>query len=320
MHEYSPKMTRKTKVYKIKLPLTIKEWRKGSRYILSQLTTDDVKIVIHRKEPGYKELKTITHKILDISKKVPYIIKKVLPEQSLILEEHSVNIDLLEIKMNKEKEITEEEVYNIEDDKGVYEKIKLKMRGIIEKNYKKDKENDANEISNFKEKDVKSVQENTTICENKEINIKEEMMNYCETKYKNAKYDEKTFKLQINTLGSKKELNNAFELDNGYKEVEIDFRKHGKKNLKNVGTRDYSGDWTKRYPSMYLYKFVEVEINSFGFGWITKEIDKILKNFLVDVQLKIIESYYEWINLSNDEMEKLERQMINKFLVKCDNK
>lgn len=120
------------------------------------------------------------------------------------------------------------------------------------------------------------------------------------------------------TKTSKKLQENIFKVEKKYKQEVLDFRTFNKSNYTKIGERDYSGEWESRHSSVYIYKLVDISINSFGFGWIVGEIDKQVKAMLMEVQQKIIESYDEWKNMTEEELSKLEQEMIQRFLIKID--
>lgn len=297
-------MTNRVRLYKIRVPFTISEWRKGQRYILTKLTTSDVQIVYHKTRKEDKTLITETHKILDVKNKIPYIIKKVIPDDACIVDEFSTNVEALSIDISTEKG---KQVYNIEthieNKDGILAKLDVNRTEIVDKT----KENNEDYKVNIK---------NVNFTENDNSSI--ESLHSCTTSYKNRHFDEKTFILHIKTKISNKDIENIFGMETAPKEEAIDFRSFNKKDIKKVGERDYSGEWSERLPSIYVYKLIDVSINSFGFGWITKDIDKHVRNMLVDVQQQIIETYDEWKNLSEEELVKLEKEMIQKFIVKIE--
>lgn len=333
-------MTTKIKVYKIKLPLTLKEWRKGQRYVLTKMTTSEVQIVYHKTEAADEYLITKTHKIIDVRKKIPYVIKKIIPNDAGVVDEFSTNIDSSVIIVTKEgEEPTEEQIYKIKtklkNEEGVLSEVSAEKVGVVEAENMEDKAKPLENINNEEEKEIKGMHELTIKNEAEgdkpkspdqpdnaasENHIKEflgnKFKNSCTTIYKNRYFNPSTFKLEIKTIATQEPADNIFEQEKAPEEDSLDFRTFNKSKLYHVGSRDYTGNWEERYPHINCYKLVHVTVNSFGLGWITSEIDKMLRNLLMEVQQKVIETYDEWADLSNEDIEKLEKEMISKFILK----
>lgn len=343
-------MTTKTRIYSIKLPFTIKEWRKGSRYILTKLTTNEVKIVYHNTKASGSFLETSTHKVLDVKNKMPYIIGKLIPDDACVVDEFSTSIDSIVVSLDGPGgNNTKAQAYNIKtcakNKDGILEKVKAEKGGIIKEKDMKGLENQLENINinekaddeksnsdgakiNVLGKDGEKLKINDEIAENLGKDIlkimakcqnsgDDEHVNHAITIYKNRYFDTKTFSLQVKTHASTKVQKNVFELDKDFKELEIDFRTYNKKDLTKVGDRDYT-NWESEYPCINLYKLVDVSVNSFGMGWVASEVDKFIRNLLVDVQQKIIKSYDEWKDLTEEDLKTLEDEMIQKFILKVE--
>lgn len=302
-------MSRKIKLYVIKVPFSVSELRRGSRYILTKLTTNDVQIVYHRTKKNEKVLITETHKVIDARKKIPYILKKVIPEDACVVDEFSTNIDSIAFEI---KDSTKREVYNIDtqmqNKDGIVAELDVHRTEIISENPKTSDDADANseDKKNSKESEI-----NINILN---INEDQENLDSCTTTYKNRHFDKSTFSMTIKTKLRTEFIENIFKVEKDYKTEIIDFRSYNKANLNKVGDRDYSGNWEEKYKSTYVYKLIDIDVNRFGFGWISGEIDKHVRNMLVDVQQKIIETYDEWKNLTEEEIVNMEKEMIQRFL------
>src|SRR5690606_35070709 len=120
--------------------------------------------------------------------------------------------------------------------------------------------------------------------------------------YKNKYFDPSTFSLEVKTYVANEAKDNPFEAKETHKTEDIDFVTFKKKNLLKVGDRDYSGDWTTRYPSIVCHKLVDVSVKSAFLGWVAGEIEKFFKGFLVNIQQQIIETYDEWKDLTEEEI------------------
>ncbi|KAI5169154.1 hypothetical protein PAEPH01_0486 [Pancytospora epiphaga] len=337
-------MTRKVRVYAIKLPFTLKEWRKGSRYILTKLTTSEVQIVYHTMSHDEGCITTKTHKVLDVKNKVPYIIRKLIPDTACVVDEFSTNIDSVVLKVNDPSgNSATGQVYNIEavieNNDGAIEHIDLKKEGVVKPENMGGIEEqlvnvDANEQGEKKlEKDItvkikdedgdklklsgkgSSGKENGQSVSEMSLN---KLFNKCTTIYKNRCFDSNTFSLEVHTVGADEPHEKPFDLNTAYKTEWIDFRTYGKADLTKTGSRDYSGDWEKSFPTIIVYKCVDISVNKFGLGWVTSEVNKMIRGLLISVQQKIVESYEEWANLTEEEIKSLENEMIQKFILKIE--
>ncbi|KAI5149416.1 hypothetical protein ENBRE01_0888 [Enteropsectra breve] len=284
-------MSTKKKILKIEIPFTLQEYRKGSRYILTKLTTSEVQIVYHRKSEENGNKSIATHKVMNVQKKVPYVIRKLIPDDACVVDEFSTHMEIYKV-------VTEDnEIKNVK---------KIDARAV----------NAEGELAAV---DVRKISV-TSLDESKKDEEDNGSMHSGTTYYKNRYFDEKTFSLYIKTLATKKARENPFELEEPLKIDSLDFRTAGKRELMSAGDRDYSGDWQKNYPVSILYKSLEVSVNKFGMGWIAGEIEKHLQNMLLDVQKQIIESYDEWKDLSEEDLCKMEEDMIERFLIKMEEK
>lgn len=303
-------MTTKTKVYKIKVPLTLQEWRKGSRYILTKLTTSEVQIVYHTTESSGGEITTKTHKILDVKQKIPYIIRKLIPDTACIVDEFSTNIDSVMVTLTDPAGNTETaQVYNVEtklkNKEGLLEAIDTVREDVVVPDRIADQLENIN--LNEERKDGAPGRGGA-----------EKMVNHCTTVYKNRYFDAKTFSLEVRTAGTHVLKENIFDLDKAFKEEFLDFRTCNHAKIARVGERDYSGDWESSYPCTIIYKLVDVSVNSFGLGWVAAEVDRMIRNLLVSVQQKIIQSYDDWVHLSEKEISDLENDMVQRFIIRVE--
>lgn len=280
--------------------------------MILKLTTENVQIIEHKKKQDDDSRRTVTHKLMDMREKIPYMIKKILPNDSMIVDEYSTNIDIFEFTTDVKKIIyrTEMQLQNsckcVNPEGGVCINTKCKLS----KGESKDMTEDINTEAMANKNKIEELEDKEGGTKITKSNEKETgLINYCETTYKSRHFGIDAFRLQVKTLGSKNESDNVFGLTCKYKEDAIDFRTYNKGKMWKVGSRDYSGEWKNRYPVTHVYKMIDVEINSFGFGWITKEIDKLLRSFLVDAQRKILETYDEWIKLSEEELCAMENKV-----------
>ncbi|KAI4292202.1 hypothetical protein PAPHI01_1476 [Pancytospora philotis] len=327
-------MATKTKVYRIKVPFDAHEWRRGSRYILTKLTTEEVQIVYHTMSHGKTSVTTKTHKILDVKAKVPYIVRKLIPDSACIVDEFSTNIDSAIVTVvDPAGNAQTGQAYNIEtrveNEEGVVAEVKATKDGVVSP---ENLAGTVNQLGNI------NVNEELADCKEdggpSRVTVKEadksgdseasagnglsKLMSKCTTVYKNRYFDPATFSLEVATMAVAEPKENIFDLEKAHKEEDLDFRTYNKSSLLRAGERSYEGDWGERYPVTYVYKCVDVSVNSFGLGWVAGEVDKMIRNLLVSVQQKIIETYDEWSKLSDEEIGELEEQMVKKFVVKVE--
>ncbi|KAL6121791.1 hypothetical protein NUSPORA_01241 [Nucleospora cyclopteri] len=300
-------MTNCKKLYKIKMPFSLDEYRRGMKYVLYKMTTNEVKIIKMHRKKAVNKIITETHKELDLTGRMPYIVKKVIPGAACFVDEFSINIDILFTKLE-----------NIKKEK-IHQEIQTKQNGLqidqeqtIELKIDEEMQTKQNEIQ-IEQEIMKSMKELKSAIQAHE-NLNPNSMDHghsCITKYKNKYFDENTFKMKIETVVNK---NPDYKI-NGYDKVEeIDFRDFGGKKISKVEKRDYSGSYDKKYECCYVYKGIDIEINSFGLGWISKEINKALRNMLVEFLQTIVETHSEWIQKSEEDLDGFEQEVLKKIL------
>ncbi|ORD94278.1 hypothetical protein ECANGB1_942 [Enterospora canceri] len=287
-------MTIAKRIYVIKLPLTLDEYRRGFRYALSKFTTDEVSFIKMDRQRQIDSVTTETVKVLNLSKRMPYMVRKVIPAAACLVEEFSTNIDTLQFKKGDDK-------YT-----HVHKETKLKQIGKIYR---------SEEIVD--ELNTQVVAESAVAVEPADMkqSLGDEsgiIGHYTKTTYKNRHFDEKTFKMRIDT---KVCAENSFKFTGVDAEVEeLDFRTFLKNKVVKVGENDYSGDYEKKYGAVYVFKYVEIELNSMVLGWIAKEILKVLRNNIVEIQQDIVKYRDKWIEMSEEELEKMEKDVVEKFM------
>ena len=87
-------MSKKVREYIIKMPYSVSEWRKAQRYVLAKYTTEEVTIIKHQKTKDENMTKTETHKFINIVKRLPSVIGKVIGGKAFCIDEYSTNLDL----------------------------------------------------------------------------------------------------------------------------------------------------------------------------------------------------------------------------------
>lgn len=233
-------MTIVKKIYRIKLPLNLDEYRRGIRYAISKMTTDEVTYIQFNRKIENNIIKTESRKFISLEKRMPYLVKKSLPAKALLQEEYSTTIELI----NGEP---------------------------------------TNDLDGH-----------TT-----------------HTIYKNQYFDENTFKMTVEAKVCK---NANFNFNNSDIKIEdIDFRTYFKKPLIKVDNRDYSGNFEERYNIVYVYKYIEIEINSTLFGWMCKKIAESLRDTIVELQHVILCDYNSWTKMNETELENYEHKIIERF-------
>jgi Phosphatidylinositol transfer protein len=294
-------MAQVLKEYKIRIPFTLKEYRKGQRYILTKLTTSDTQILRHEKKEEPDSIITETHKVLHLKNIIPSVIRKVIPDDACTVDEYSTNIEANVIANGIEEIKTKTHMKNVEGtlaDLNINEDSKY---AIPKENKAKEAVKDA--CSSSDKSGATSMNSNVSV-------------NSCTTVYKNRYFDSDTFSLEVKTILSQEQLTNPFKITEKYKERELDFREYKDERITKVGDRDYEGNWNGRYAEIFVYKMVDVKVNSYVLGWIAKEVDKKMRQVLLEVHGKIVETYDEWKDLSEEALVLLEKNMIEKFLAK----
>lgn len=352
-------MTTAKKVFRIKIPFDLESYRKGYRYSLSRFTTEEVTFLKMTREKNMNKVTTETHKLLDIGKRMPFMVRKVVPTAACLVEEFSTSVDSIRITedgnkdsfchfhqeaqvkqndLNVEKERTIDTI-NVDGIKHVIadEKTKLldkegkelpveeaqdivnerlnvekneTVKNIKEKTLKNDTlskhENELKKANDKKCTECATVQAN---CQKKDKSTDEG--HFTTTKYKNRHFDEKTFKMSIDT---KVTTNPEFKFNTDASMEDIDFRTYFKEKLYKTEGRDYTGNYEERYECVYVYKLVEIEINARLLGWVAKEILKLLKETVIEVQRDLVKHYPEWKDMNDEELDKYEDEVVKKFM------
>lgn len=288
-------MSTKVREYKIKMPYTITDWRKGQRYVIAKYTTDEVQIVGVKKKKEHKSVITETHKTLDLSKRLPGVVKKVLSGSALCVDEYSTNVDVLTFPSDGEREVVVRQE-TLKNKDGLLDEMTIKetkeLRGL------ENKEDPLTELNS--ENLLSSSERDISICPRgagHEAGAGENCSK-CETRYVNKYYDVNTFNLSVKTHVKRADERNIFNLPEGFKSQEFDL------------VKGRTGD------SVVVFKLVEVTINSTFFGWIAESIKNMLRDMLVKFQERMIATEPEWINMSEEEIVKLEEEMVQKFMKK----
>lgn len=335
-------MSTKVREYKIKMPYSIADWRRAQRYVLAKYTTDEVQIVRHKKRSEDEKAITETHKVLDLSKRLPTIIRKVLSGNAAFVDEYSTNIDIVKTaKMIKdvssEKEIRDTmiktEKLNISD--GPLQEVKRQeikeLRGdnSINKNEAtKGLEDPLLELrsENMSKDSIK----NTDILIRDEEKIKngENKTKNDGSKTKNAENKKEgddnapsnthdsTFS---ESFSESKYVNRYYSTETFHLMVKTYVRDKDEENIFGLpdGFKsreiDLRGDNPKN--GIIVFKMVEVAVNSTFFGWIAEHIKNMMRDMLVKFQEKIIETEKEWMNISEEELMELEEEMIRRYLI-----
>lgn len=233
-------MTVVKKIYRIKLPLNLDEYRRGIRYAISKMTTDEITYIQFNRKFENNIIRTESRKFISLEKRMPYLVKKSLPTKALLQEEYSVTMEL----------VNGQPTDNLDG--------------------------------------------HTT-----------------HTIYKNQYFDESTFKM---TVEAKVCGNDNFNFNNPDIKIEdIDFRTYFKTPLIKVNDRDYSGNFEEKYNTVYIYKYIEIEINSTLFGWMCKKIAESLRDTIVELQHVILRDYDSWTKMSETELENYENKIIKQF-------
>ncbi|OQS54144.1 hypothetical protein EHP00_1776 [Ecytonucleospora hepatopenaei] len=361
-------MTVAKKVFKIKVPFSLEEYRKGYRYALSKYTTDEVQFVKMTREKSIDKIITETHKVLNLGKRMPFMVRKVIPTAACMVEEFSTNVDSIKItsdgvsdtfehfhqttdikqndlNVNKERtvdtvtvantehviadekikildkdgtELPVEETAKIINERLDVQKNKSAKDLKIDERLKVNEKNIKNTLgiseTEMREENSKKTEKNSlgkAHCQKEKHQKYEEEGHYTTTKYKNMHFDESTFKMNIDT---KVTTNEHFKFNTDAPVEVIDFRTYFKEKMVKVDDRDYSGNFSERYPCVYVYKFVEVEINSKLLGWISKEVVKSLRDSMVELTRDVIRFHKEWKNMKEEELDKYEDEVVKKFM------
>lgn len=270
-------MSTKVREYKIKMPYTMADWRKGQRYVIAKYTTDEVRIIDLKRRREQESVITETHKALDLSKRLPGIVKKVLSGSALCVDEYSTNVDVFTLPpqgadARREVVVCEETLKNKD---GLLDEMAVK---------------ETKELHH--EPDTSAADSGSTgkaACED---------CSTCETRYVNRYYDVNTFSLSVKTQVKRADEKNIFGLPDGFKSQTFDL------------TKGRTGD------SVIVFKLVEATINSTFFGWIAENIKNMLRDMLVKFQEKVIETEMEWKGIGEEELVRLEEELVQKFMGK----
>lgn len=287
-------MTTAKRIYKIKLPLTLEEYRRGIRFAICKFTTEEVTFFKFSRDKKLNQITTESHKLLNIGERMPYVVKKVVPTAAYMVEEFSTNIDTVTVEKDN---TTFTHFHQVTQAEGENHQV-MGEETVIENVHTADGQE-------FTKTDTKQM----TLPELKEIHM--DCGHTTFTSYKNRHFDEKTFRMQVNTKVVKNG-NYVFD-DTDAKVEEIDFRIVGKEKLEKVADRDYSGDYSEKFPCIYVYKHIEIEINQFGIGWVSKEVLKILRDNIAELQQDVVRHYSEWSKMTEEELDEYENKTIEKF-------
>lgn len=271
-------MSTKVREYKIKMPYTMADWRKGQRYVIAKYTTDEVQIIDVKRRKEQESVITETHKMLDISKRLPGIVKKVLSGTALCVDEYSTNVDVFTFPpsgaSDKREVVVSEETLKNKD--GLLDEMAV---------------TEAKEVRDIPDKSPHSAYSSGDAPKHTRENS-----STCETRYVNRYYDVSTFSLSVKTHVRREDEGNIFSLPEGFKSQVFDL------------TRGRTGD------GVIVFKLVEVKINSTFFGWIAENIKNMLRDMLVKFQEKMIETEAEWKDMSEEELERLEEEMVRRLM------
>lgn len=285
--------------YRTKVPYTVSKWRKGQRYVLAKYTTDDIQILDIEKMVESDSIVTKSHKILNMSKWLPGVIKKIMNENAMFVEEFSTNVDVIKLPATSQE--SEKEI--------VVTQKKIKTKGVLKEiDMTKTQKVKDGHISSEPLKDIES--SNLEDFETKRTSLSignratgqvssgesEFFSSSCETSYVNKHYDASTFSLSVKTIVKTEEGENVFQAE---------------------GSKFYSYDLSQgKEPFCYVYKLITVSINSMIFGWVADKVKNSVRDMLNKFHERVIETEEEWKNISEEELVKLEEEMTRKFLRK----
>ncbi|TBT97470.1 phosphatidylinositol transfer protein [Hamiltosporidium tvaerminnensis] len=81
----------------------------------------------------------------------------------------------------------------------------------------------------------------------------------------------------------------------------------GKDKSKNKEYKDWIEECVdKNIPLMTCYKYVTVEINYFGFGWLTKEVDRNIQKIFIGAHQKLFCDMDNWCDLTLEDIRQIE--------------
>jgi hypothetical protein len=306
-------MTKIAKTYKFVLPLSMDEFSRGQRYTVCKMTNEQVQI-LHFKRSNEKD-KTIleSKKELNLGGMLPRIVQKVLPREAYVVEEYSRSVDVIILEddtkqmlhihekskmQQNDNLIRNEQVINEVEKDGT---IKIEKEKLINTKDGEliDKHNCLEEMVGKKKAEE--------LINNHKMNdfSKDDPSHECLSQYKNLYYDEKTFKMSIETKITQKS-----DYSVGGVEIEnVDFR------VSDSNLKQYGSEYEKRHPQyVYVYKTLRVEVNKFGLGWIASEVAKGLRNQLAEFQSNIVEWREEWKNFKDEQLEEMENLMVQKYI------
>lgn len=298
-------MATKIRVYRTKVPFSVSQWRIGQRYVLAKYTTDEVKIVDLRQSNVEGKLVTESHKVIDLSKRMPSVIKKLIAGNALLVDEFSTNVDVMHISKGldgekKELFMTKEKFKT----KGLLKELDVMETGELKSlDHKEDPIRDI-KSSNIKDGiskkiavDLKDVENNEKIYNQKEsTESSSTVTSTCETKYVSKHYDTNTFSLVVKTLVDDELNEEAFKEEEG-----------------KIHTYDLAAN---QEPYCFVHKLVKVTVNSIFFGWMADQIKNSTRDMVNTFHERVIETKDEWMNLSEMDLVKLEEEMLEKLLKK----
>ena len=286
-------MTHIVKKYKIKLPFTVDEWRKGQRYALVKLSNDDMTILTHKQNVNDLYKITETHKVLNLKKKMPTIIKKLIPEQACFVDEYSITIEKTNNKKIEHLKINEE----AHIDEGVIKEVKIQENIFKAINHCISDPKSLEHLENLKSTKLPTLKSSGG-----------------STLYLNKYFDKNTFILTVDTLIDSEDKKNIFNIEKKYQSENIDFRTFKQANIFKIGDRNYEEDWESKYPAIYLYKKIDVNINSFLLGRVAYEVESTLIGIIVDAIQLVIREYDNWKNLTEEQLVEMESELLKKYI------
>lgn len=321
-------MTTKIREYVTKMPYSVHDWRKGQRYVLAKYTTDDVEIIGIKKRQEEGKVITESHKLLSMGKWLPMVVKKILNENALLVEEFSTNIDVLdngvlkvekrvkaqdgmldEMKVEKTqeakkvKDIGELEIKDVKEDMD--KRIIVALDKVVKniKNSSDDKESSTSKSTESVKsvKSAKSVKSSKSAESVKSIKSLKSNNNLtlesaCETSYINKYYDVGTFSLTIKTIVKDEKIESPFGTD---------------------PDKVQSFDLSSGKDGCFLYRLITVTVNSMMLGWIADRVKNSVRDMLGKFHEKVIETENEWKEIKEEDLIKLEEEMIKKFVKKA---
>lgn len=294
-------MTTKTRIYRTKVPFTVEEWRKGQRYVLAKYSTDEVKIIQHTFTKSDGSVITETHKEIDLSKRIPGVVRKVINGNAVTVDEYSTTVDIMCFCGKADLVVTKQHIktdgllkeMNIEK---VQEIKEIKHKGDPMKDVQKD--NLEEDVDTKIGIDLSKINKQGKPCKSHEKpkSTVSTLASTCETRYVNRQYDTNTFSLLVKTIVKEEEEENLFE-EEGAKFQKYDLSE-GKE------------------PFCYVYKLLSVTVNSMFFGWVADHVKNAIRDMINKFHEQVISTEKEWRNIKEEELVKLEEEMMQKYMKK----